>query len=195
MQLYPAIDLMSGQAVRLKQGDFDQQTFFGDALTIAKRFKEDGATAIHLIDLDGAKAGEPLHLSLIADIKKETGLFVEAGGGVRNIETVEAYVGAGIDRILVGTVALEDEALLEQMIALAGDKLAVALDAKRKLEDLSGVLGSSATNVTARRKLFETEAMNRAKAEIEARDRFRREKLRKTITSNPEAETFDGGFI
>ncbi|WP_290772952.1 HisA/HisF-related TIM barrel protein, partial [Exiguobacterium sp. UBA6282] len=62
MQLYPAIDLMSGQAVRLKQGDFDQQTFFGDALTIAKRFKEDGATAIHLIDLDGAKAGEPLHL-------------------------------------------------------------------------------------------------------------------------------------
>ncbi|AHA30565.1 1-(5-phosphoribosyl)-5-[(5-phosphoribosylamino)methylideneamino]imidazole-4-carboxamide isomerase [Exiguobacterium sp. A1_3_1] len=143
MQLYPAIDLMSGQAVRLKQGDFDQQTFFGDALTIAKRFKEDGATAIHLIDLDGAKAGEPLHLSLIADIKKETGLFVEAGGGVRNIETVEAYVGAGIDRILVGTVALEDEALLEQMIALAGDKLAVALDAKEGIVQTRGWLEAS----------------------------------------------------
>jgi phosphoribosylformimino-5-aminoimidazole carboxamide ribotide isomerase len=143
MQLYPAIDLMSGQAVRLKQGDFDQQTFFGDALTIAKRFKEDGATAIHLIDLDGAKAGEPLHLSLIADIKKETGLFVEAGDGVRNIETVEAYVGAGIDRILVGTVALEDEALLEQMIALAGDKLAVALDAKEGIVQTRGWLEAS----------------------------------------------------
>lgn len=143
MQLYPAIDLMSGQAVRLKQGDFDQQTFFGDALTIAKRFKEDGATAIHLIDLDGAKAGEPLHLSLIAYIKKETGLFVEAGGGVRNIETVEAYVGAGIDRILVGTVALEDEALLEQMIALAGDKLAVALDAKEGIVQTRGWLEAS----------------------------------------------------
>ncbi|MFL0199401.1 1-(5-phosphoribosyl)-5-[(5-phosphoribosylamino)methylideneamino]imidazole-4-carboxamide isomerase [Exiguobacterium acetylicum] len=143
MQLYPAIDLMSGQAVRLKQGDFDQQTFFGDALTIAKRFKEDGATAIHLIDLDGAKAGEPLHLNLIAYIKKETGLFVEAGGGVRNIETVEAYVGAGIDRILVGTVALEDEALLEQMIALAGDKLAVALDAKEGIVQTRGWLEAS----------------------------------------------------
>lgn len=143
MQLYPAIDLMSGQAVRLKQGDFDQQTFFGDALTIAKRFKEDGATAIHLIDLDGAKAGEPLHLNLIAGIKKETGLFVEAGGGVRNIETVEAYVDAGIDRILVGTVALEDEALLEQMIALAGDKLAVALDAKEGIVQTRGWLEAS----------------------------------------------------
>jgi phosphoribosylformimino-5-aminoimidazole carboxamide ribotide isomerase len=143
MQLYPAIDLMSGQAVRLKQGDFDQQTFFGDALTIAKRFKEDGATAIYLIDLDGAKAGEALHLSLIAYIKKETGLFVEAGGGVRNIETVEAYVGAGSDRILVGTVALEDEALLEQMIALAGDKLAVALDAKEGIVQTRGWLEAS----------------------------------------------------
>ncbi|MCT4778874.1 MULTISPECIES: 1-(5-phosphoribosyl)-5-[(5-phosphoribosylamino)methylideneamino]imidazole-4-carboxamide isomerase [Exiguobacterium] len=143
MQLYPAIDLMSGQAVRLKQGDFQQQTFFGDALTIAKRFKEDGATAIHLIDLDGAKAGEPLHLSLIADIKKETDLFVEAGGGVRNIETVEAYVGAGIDRILIGTVALEDEALLEQMIERAGDKLAVALDAKDGIVQTRGWLEAS----------------------------------------------------
>ncbi len=143
MQLYPAIDLMSGQAVRLKQGDFQQQTFFGDALTIARRFKEDGATAIHLIDLDGAKAGEPLHLSLIVDIKKETGLFVEAGGGVRNIETVEAYVGAGIDRILIGTVALEDEALLEQMIDRAGDKLAVALDAKDGIVQTRGWLEAS----------------------------------------------------
>lgn len=143
MQLYPAIDLMSGQAVRLKQGDFQQQTFFGDALTIARRFKEDGATAIHLIDLDGAKAGEPLHLSLIADIKKETSLFVEAGGGVRNIETVEAYVGAGIDRILIGTVALEDEALLEQMIERAGDKLAVALDAKDGIVQTRGWLEAS----------------------------------------------------
>jgi len=143
MILYPAIDLMSGQAVRLKQGDFEQRTLFGDALTIARRFKEEGASAIHLIDLDGAKEGEPRHLDVIAEIKRETGLFVEAGGGMRNLDTVKAYLDAGIDRVLIGTVALEDEALLEEMIRHAGDRLGVALDAQNGIVKTRGWLEES----------------------------------------------------
>ena len=111
MQIFPAIDLYEGAAVRLYKGDYNQMTVYSsDPLSVAQEFERQGAQAVHLVDLEGARSGETPNLPIVARIAQETGLFAEIGGGIRRMETVETYLDAGVDRVILGTAAVTDEA-------------------------------------------------------------------------------------
>ncbi len=131
MILYPAIDLQGGRAVRLVQGDFDKVTVFNDdPVAQARAFADQGATSLHVVDLDGARAGEPLHAAVIASIAAAFDGDVHVGGGLRTKAAIETAVATGARRIVVGTAVLDDEALLEWAVGRLGDGLVVALDAR-----------------------------------------------------------------
>ena len=131
MVIYPAIDLVDGKAVRLFKGDYAQMTVYSeDPASVAKDFQNAGAKHIHLVDLEGAKSGVPENLTTIRKILAETDLFVEVGGGIRNLETVETYLNAGVNRVILGTAAVTDPAFLEAALAKYGEKIAVGVDLK-----------------------------------------------------------------
>ena len=131
MILYPAIDLVGGKAVRLYKGDYANMTVYSEnPVSVAKDFLAAGAACIHLVDLEGAKFGTTPNLSVIVDIKKETGLFTEVGGGIRTMEVIDAYLSAGIDRVILGTAAVTEEGFVEKAVAKYGDKIAVGIDIK-----------------------------------------------------------------
>ncbi len=129
MILFPAIDIVDGKAVRLFKGDYDQMTVYSDnPVEIAFDFKDCGATAIHIVDLEGAKDGNTPNFDTVIKIKKQAGLFCEIGGGIRSMEVVEKYLDAGIDRVILGTAAVEDEDFLSAAVAKYGEKIAVGAD-------------------------------------------------------------------
>ncbi len=128
MKIFPAIDLYDNKAVRLFKGDYAQMTVYGDPVDFARDFKAQGAEYIHVVDLAGAKAGEPMHLHTVEAIARETGLFIEIGGGIRNMETIEKYLSAGASRVILGTAAVTDEAFLKNAISAYGEKVAVGAD-------------------------------------------------------------------
>jgi len=129
MKIFPAIDLYGGKAVRLYKGDYAQMTVYNDdPVSVAKDFVKQGAKYIHVVDLEGAKIGEPAHLDVVQKIASETELFIEIGGGIRNMETVEKYLSVGADRVILGTAAVTDEAFLKAALAAYGDKIAVGAD-------------------------------------------------------------------
>ncbi|MBR3906428.1 MAG: 1-(5-phosphoribosyl)-5-[Clostridia bacterium] len=131
MLIYPAIDLYEQQAVRLFKGDYAQKTVYSEnPVEVARDFKASGATHIHLVDLEGAKFGTTPNLSVIVNIKRETGLFTEVGGGIRTMDVIDAYLSAGIDRVILGTAAVTDEGFVEKAVAKYGDKIAVGIDIK-----------------------------------------------------------------
>lgn len=131
MIIFPAIDLYEGQAVRLYKGDYTQKTVYSDSpLQVAKDFVSQGASHIHLVDLEGAKSGQTPNLDLICSIKADCGLFCEIGGGIRSMEVVERYVNAGLDRVILGTAAVKDEEFLKTAVSNFGDKIAVGIDIK-----------------------------------------------------------------
>ena len=131
MKIFPAIDLSEGCAVRLLKGDYAQKTVYSDdPVSVAKGFREAGGEILHLVDLDGAKAGYAAAAEIVAKIAAESGMFVEIGGGIRNAETVQQYLDAGVGRVILGTAALRDRAFLEEMIRLHGEKIAVGVDIK-----------------------------------------------------------------
>ena len=131
MIIFPAIDLVGGEAVRLYKGDFAQKTVYShDPLSVAKDFVEAGATHIHLVDLDGARTGERPHFDLICRIKAETGLFTEVGGGIRTLEAIEAYLSRGVDRVILGTVAVTDPNFVPSLPAAVLPHVAVGVDVK-----------------------------------------------------------------
>ena len=129
MLILPAIDLYEGKAVRLYKGDYDCMTVYSENPTeVALDFQEKGAQWIHLVDLEGAKDGTTPNIKTVEKIAKETSLFVEIGGGIRNIETVERYIKCGVNRVILGTAAVNDEQFLKQAIDTYKDKIAVAKD-------------------------------------------------------------------
>ncbi len=129
MKIFPAIDLYDGKAVRLFKGDYQQMTVYSDdPVAIAKDFEKKGAKDIHVVDLEGAKNGAPAHLNIIERIVKETSLFLETGGGIRNMETVDAYLSCGASRVILGTSAVTDETFLKAALEKYGDKIAVGAD-------------------------------------------------------------------
>ena len=129
MVIYPAIDLYEGKAVRLYKGDYAQMTIYNEnPVEVALDFRASGATHIHLVDLEGAKSGTTPNLQTVCAIKEATGLFCEIGGGVRNMDVVKAYLDAGIDRVILGTAAVTDEAFLKEAVAAYGEKIAVGID-------------------------------------------------------------------
>ena len=131
MIIFPAIDIIGGQAVRLFKGDYDQMTVYNpDPVAVAEDFKSCGATHIHLVDLEGAKSGDTPNLNTVERIVKAGGLFTEIGGGIRNLETVEKYFSIGIDRVILGTAAVNDPAFLDEAVRKYGEKIAVGVDIK-----------------------------------------------------------------
>ena len=134
MYLFPAIDLIGGKVVRLRQGAYDQQTTYGDdPLAQAKTFEDAGATYLHMVDLDGARSGQQAHLDVIERICRATSLRVEVGGGIRREETISQLIGAGVKRIVLGTAALTDWPWFEQLVQepLLANKLVLGLDARK----------------------------------------------------------------
>lgn len=138
MKLFPAIDIFEKQAVRLYKGDYAQKTVYGEPLYFAERFAEAGAKHIHLVDLEGAKSGATPNKDVVAKIKKATGLFCEVGGGVRTLDVVKAYFDEGVDRVIIGTAAVEDRAFLEKSLTLFGEKIAVGVDLRDGYVALKG---------------------------------------------------------
>lgn len=131
MVIYPAIDLYEGKAVRLFKGDYGQMTVYNEnPVAVALDFKAAGAACIHLVDLEGAKSGQTPNLATVCAIKKAAGLFCEIGGGVRSMDVVKAYLDAGVDRVILGTAAVTDEAFLKAAVAAYGEKIAVGIDIK-----------------------------------------------------------------
>ena len=129
MILFPAIDLFEGKAVRLFKGDYAKMTVYSEhPEEIAKDFAACGATHVHLVDLEGARSGETPNLETVMKIRESTGLFCEIGGGIRSMETAERYLNAGMDRVILGTAAVEDEGFLCEAIHRYGEKIAVGAD-------------------------------------------------------------------
>ena len=131
MKLYPAIDLYEGKAVRLFKGEYQQMTVYHEnPVVVALDFQASGAECIHLVDLEGAKFGTTPNLSVIRGIVEATDLFVEVGGGIRTMETIEAYLSIGVSRVILGTAAVTNRAFLEEALAKYGEKIAVGVDLK-----------------------------------------------------------------
>lgn len=144
MILFPAIDLLGGKVVRLYQGDFEKKQEFGDdPIAFAKQFEQAGATHLHVVDLDGAKAGNPQNFGVARQIAEETGLFVELGGGIRDAAAVRRCISAGIDRVILGTSALRNPVFAQEMVAQYGDKIAVGVDARDGFVAVEGWLSTS----------------------------------------------------
>lgn len=131
MLIFPAIDLYDGKAVRLYKGDYQNMTVYSDnPLSVALDFVAAGATCIHMVDLEGARDGTTPNLAIVRDIANKTPLFTEIGGGIRSIETVRAYLDAGVDRVILGTAAVTDPEFLKAALAEYGERIAVGVDIK-----------------------------------------------------------------
>lgn len=131
MKLFPAIDLYNGKAVRLYKGDYNNMTVYSEnPIEIARDFESKGAKFIHLVDLEGAKDGTTPNINIVKQIANETSLFTEIGGGIRDIETVETYLNNGIDRVILGTAAVNNPEFLEEAVLKYGEKIAVGVDIK-----------------------------------------------------------------
>lgn len=129
MKLFPAIDIYSGKAVRLLRGDYSRITVYSDdTLSVARDFEAAGAQFVHLVDLEGAKNGTTPNLENVRAIAQNTSLFVEIGGGIRNMKTAEAYLSVGASRVILGTAAVEDEAFLKEAVRTYGERIAVGAD-------------------------------------------------------------------
>ena len=131
MYLFPAIDLRGGKAVRLYQGDYDQMTVYNDdPAAQARAFVEAGAKFLHVVDLDGAKDDTTANMDTIAAIAKQGGLYIEVGGGIRDEERIRRYLDLGVNRCVLGTVAVKNFAFAADMAQKYGDQIAVGVDMK-----------------------------------------------------------------
>ena len=131
MEIFPAIDLKDEQVVRLTQGDFDRVKIYGhNPADAARRFMDAGAKNLHIIDLDGARDGALVNIGKIRDIMALGQLFVQVGGGIRDEWSIDAYLELGVNRVILGTVAVEDFAFLERMVQKHGERICVSVDAR-----------------------------------------------------------------
>jgi phosphoribosylformimino-5-aminoimidazole carboxamide ribotide isomerase len=129
--IYPAIDIRGGKAVRLVQGDYNRETVYNDnPIDAARDWEAQGAAWIHLVDLDGAKAGHPVNDALIGEIARSVKVPVQIGGGLRTEADVERLLSLGVSRVILGTAAIEDRAFVEAVLARYGEKVAIGIDAR-----------------------------------------------------------------
>ena len=150
MILFPAIDLFEGKAVRLYKGDYAQMTVYSEhPEEIAQDFAACGATHIHLVDLEGARSGETPNLDTVLKIRESTGLFCEIGGGIRSMEIVERYLSAGLDRVILGTAAIENEDFLRRTVEKYGDKIATGADIRDGYVSVKGWTEQSGVTLEA----------------------------------------------
>jgi phosphoribosylformimino-5-aminoimidazole carboxamide ribotide isomerase len=131
MEIIPAVDIRGGRCVRLYQGDYSQETVFDeDPVTAALTWYSQGARWLHIVDLDGAIAGEPQNMEVVGAIIKETGVLIELGGGIRREDVAEKLLRQGVGRIVLGTAAIEDRELVKKLCRKFGEAIAVSLDAR-----------------------------------------------------------------
>lgn len=140
MKLFPAIDIYSGCAVRLFKGDYDQMTIYSDnPPEFAAAFAAKGADCLHLVDLEGAKLGTTPNLKVVERIVKETSMYTELGGGIRSLDTIDAYLAIGVDRLILGTAAITEPGFVEKAIKEFGrDAIAVGVDIRDGLVAIKG---------------------------------------------------------
>lgn len=144
MIIFPAIDLYDKKAVRLLKGDYDNMTVYSDnPIEIARDFERQGAKHIHMVDLEGAKDGTTPNIDIVLQIANETSLFTEIGGGIRSMDTVKKYLDAGVDRVILGTAAVNDEEFLKEAVGRYGEKIAVGADVKDGYIAIKGWLEKS----------------------------------------------------
>ncbi|NFE94123.1 1-(5-phosphoribosyl)-5-[(5-phosphoribosylamino)methylideneamino]imidazole-4-carboxamide isomerase [Clostridium botulinum] len=147
MIILPAIDIIDGQAVRLYQGDYNKkEVVANDIFNIAKEFECLGVDYIHLVDLDGAKSGYCVNEKIILKLAQTVNVPIEVGGGIRNFETIEKLIENGISRVILGTIAIEDEDLLKKAIECYGEKISVGIDCKNGYVYGRGWLAESKLN-------------------------------------------------
>ncbi|MGQ9523499.1 MAG: 1-(5-phosphoribosyl)-5-[(5-phosphoribosylamino)methylideneamino]imidazole-4-carboxamide isomerase [Armatimonadota bacterium] len=131
MQVIPAIDIKDGRCVRLLQGRFDQVTVYSDdPVEVACRWRDEGADRLHVVDLDGARAGTSTNLGLISQIAERSGLRVQVGGGIRTLESARAVLATGVERVIVGTAAALDEDVVARIFGELGDRVVLGVDAR-----------------------------------------------------------------
>ena len=160
MQVIPAIDLRGGCCVRLRQGDYDQETVFGDdPAAMAARWEADGASRIHLVDLDGAKSGRPVNVDAVRAILKRVNVPCQLGGGVRDEATIAAWLDAGLERVIVGTQALKDPAWFRTMIDKYPGRLVLGLDARDGRVATEGWLDVSSVEAVSLAEQFQDQAL------------------------------------
>jgi len=149
MEVIPAIDLKNGRCVRLFQGDFNQETVFSDdPLAMALSWQEQGGHRLHLVDLDGAVQGKPVHLNVISSIVQALGIPVQVGGGIRDMASADAWLGAGVDRVVIGTAAVRDPDMVQEVCRKHGSqRVVVSVDAKEGLVALQGWKETSSVTV------------------------------------------------
>ena len=161
MQIYPAIDIIDGKAVRLTQGKFDNvEVFNDDPVRAAEQWVKNGATYLHLVDLDGARYGKTFVTDTIKHIRHDFDIPIETGGGVRTIEDVEARISAGASRVIIGTAAVKNPKLVKLAVERYGTKIALGVDAKNGMAAISGweeVSGISAVELCLKMKDFGVE--------------------------------------
>ena len=139
MIIFPAIDIMDGKPVRLLRGDFDTaEQVAEDVLTTAKQFARVGCTWVHMVDLDGSLQKKPVNAEPILQVVEHTPLKVEVGGGIRTMEDIAFYLDRGVDRVILGSVALKNPELVQQAVDAYGDKIAVGIDAKQGMVATEG---------------------------------------------------------
>ena len=144
MIIFPAIDLYDKKAVRLYKGDYQNMTVYSEnPIEIARDFECAGATYIHMVDLEGAKDGTTPNLDIVSQVANETSLFVEIGGGIRDMATVEKYLSAGVGRVILGTAAVTNPEFLKEAVKKYGDKIAVGADVKDGYIAIKGWLEKS----------------------------------------------------
>ncbi|MBQ7498815.1 MAG: 1-(5-phosphoribosyl)-5-[Selenomonas sp.] len=139
MKLFPAIDIRGGKCVRLLKGDFDQETVFSDSpAEMAAQWESQGAEFLHLVDLDGARAGKPQNLATVKAILEKVKIPVELGGGIRTLEHIEEVLNLGVRRVILGSVAVHDPALVKAACEKYGDRVVVGIDAKDGMVAVEG---------------------------------------------------------
>ena len=157
MKIIPAIDIQNGNCVRLRQGDFSQETIFNNSpLDIAEKWVKDGAQRLHIVDLDGARLGEAINIDLISKICKTfPSIPVQIGGGIRDIETARKYINAGASFIIIGTKAVEDPNFVKDLCSEFHKKIIIGIDAKNGEVATEGWVSNSKVNAISLSKKFE----------------------------------------
>ena len=150
MVIYPAIDLYGGKAVRLFKGDYARMTIYNeDPTLVARDFQAQGATHIHLVDLEGAKFGTSPNFDTVCRLKAQTGLFCQTGGGIRTMDRIDRTLDAGIDRVILGTAAVTEPGFVEEAVKKHGDKIAVGIDIRDGFVAIKGWTETSALTADA----------------------------------------------
>ncbi|KKE79480.1 1-(5-phosphoribosyl)-5-[(5-phosphoribosylamino)methylideneamino]imidazole-4-carboxamide isomerase [Oceanobacillus caeni] len=158
MILFPAIDIRGGKCVRLTQGDYNQEKVYSDAPEkMAQAWQKKGAKFLHVVDLDGAKTGDSMNQSVIKSIAELVNIPVQVGGGIRSIEVIEKYITAGVNRVIIGTAAINHKEFLNEAVSTYGDRIAVSIDARNGFVATDG--WTKASNIKATNLVKELESI------------------------------------